>query len=650
MTTEAPRPKGGRPRRGLGLPWLVLAMAVGLWTLLRLGLFVMTGPAQAGWGHLPLILLKGLWFDLAAGVWLAAPLLLLGALAPDRWRTSRAGRALRILALWVLIGLILSIAASEIAFWQEFSTRLNFIAVDYLVYTQEVMDNIRESYPVGLIFGGIGLAAAALAWVAARRWLAPPVPRTGRRRLGALALALVLPLASLGLSSVDQMSGLGNAYADELSGNGPFCFFAAFRRNGLDYDRFYRTLPQAECDRILAGLGVERPPLAGPAPAAPALPDPLPPAAADLQARPRNIVLISVESLSAEFLGCYGDTRGLTPNLDRIAKEGLRFTQFFATGTRTVRGLEALSLGTPPIPGQAIVRRPGSEGLSTVGEFAARQGIQPIFLYGGYGYFDNMNAYFAGNAYQVVDRTDFPEVKDGFANAWGVADEQLFDNALAAMDREDRQGRRFFAHIMTTSNHRPFTYPDGRIDIPSPGGRSGSVKYTDWALGRFLDMARSARWFKDTVFVIVADHCASAAGKTSVPVKGFHIPLIIYGPGLIRPGEDATVSSQMDLPPTLLDLLGAKGKRAFFGRSLFGPMPSEPRAFLANYQDLGYYKRGILTVLKPKRAVEAYRIDPATYAATPAPPDPELLQEAIAYYESGTHAFDQGALKLPPAP
>ena len=641
MPSQEPRQEASR---SLPFPWIVAGLAMAIWTLLRIALFGMTGPSEAGWARLPLILLKGLWFDLATAAWIVAPFLLVHALAPGRWRAARLWRALRLAALWACAAFLIFGAAAELVFWQEFSTRLNFIAVDYLVYTQEVIANIRQSYPMGWIFGGIA-AAALLLTLAVRRFApASAAPLSGRRRLAGLALALLLPAASAACVNLEQAEGTGNAYANELAGNGVYSFVAAFRRNGLDYDRFYRSLPQAECDQVLAGLGVLRKPLEAGTVQVP-LSDP--PEAA-LLGRPKHVVLVSVESLSASFLGSYGDRRGLTPTLDRIAAGGLRYTNLFATGTRTVRGLEALSLGTPPIPGHAIVRRPGNEGLATVGGFLARKGWRAMFLYGGYGYFDNMNAYFAGNGYQVLDRSDFPKEKGQFANAWGVADETLYANALTAMDRAQAEGRPFFAHIMTTSNHRPFTYPGGRIDIPSPGGRDGAVKYTDWALGRFIEAARAKPWFKDTLFVLVADHCASAAGKTSLPVEGFRIPLILYAPALIKPGVDDRLCSQMDIPPTILDLVGAPGEAAFFGRSLFQATASGSRAFIANYEDLGYYKRGILTVLKPKQAVEAYRVNPATLAETPAPVDPDLLKEAIAYYETGTHAFDRGALKLAP--
>ncbi|MGC4074575.1 MAG: sulfatase-like hydrolase/transferase [Nibricoccus sp.] len=110
---------------------------------------------------------------------------------------------------------------------------------------------------------------------------------------------------------------------------------------------------------------------------------------------------------------------------------------------------------------------------------------------------------------------------------------------------------------MTTSNHRPFTYPDGRIDLPSKiSGRAGAVKYTDYAIGKFLREAENKPWFKNTVFVIVADHCASVAGKAELAVKNYHIPLVIYAPGgQIAPGRVEDLTSQVDYAPTLLGLL-----------------------------------------------------------------------------------------------
>lgn len=621
----------------IGALWLVV------FTSLRLGLTVFTGTDAVPLSLWPAVFAKGLAFDLAVLAVTLAPVLLYEALLPNKWRQSRWHRALR--TLWFVLSVFVMIfgATSEITFWIEFSTRFNFIAVDYLLYTQEVIGNIRQSYPVPAILLGL-TTIACIIYAGTHKWLhdSDRIELTRRQRFALGVGAILLPTVSLSVSNVDQMQGLGNAFAEELSGNGLFTLAAAMRRNELDYDKFYMTMDQKKADAILAELQVERPPLdqaisqgIDEDEAEDVLPMPK---------RPTNVVLISVESLSASFLGAYGNPKGITPRLDALAKDGLNFTHFFATGTRTVRGLEALSLGIPPAPGQAVVRRPNNQHLATLGELLKPQGVTPYFFYGGYGYFDNMNAYFEGNSYQVIDRTDIPKQDVMFENVWGVADEVLFTHALRTLEKRHADGSPFFAHIMTTSNHRPYTYPDGRIDIPSPGGRDGAVKYTDYAIGQFLDKARSQSWFKDTLFIITADHCASVAGKSKLPVAGYHIPLIFYAPGLIKPDTFDTPVSQIDLAPTIVELLGKRGDDHFFGRSFFEHGEPLKRVFISNYQSLGYLRNNVLTVLLPKAQVESYQVDPKTLATTPAPIDQRLLDETIAYYQSASRAFKAGAL------
>jgi len=626
-------------------PSAVLAFMLALYALLRLALLFYTGTEQVPVSLWPVVMLKGVWFDLVVSMTLLAPVLIYDALAPNRLRISTIHTKLRLLWLFISVSVLLFGAVSEFTFWIEFSTRLNFIALDYLIYTSEVIGNIRESYPVGWILTAIGLTGALITWLISVRLkdtFTKPVVRQQRAAL--LALAVLLPTALLWVSSVDQMQGLKNAYADELSGNGLFTLAAAARRNELDYQKFYRTLPAEANESTLVKLGLHR----GPAPgmqhvglqrSEPASVSPY------LSRAPKNLVLVSIESLSASFMDSYGATRNLTPKLDRLAREGLRFDRLFATGTRTVRGLEALSLGTPPVPGQAIVRRPKNEHLNTIGELLKHQGFDTFFVYGGYGYFDNMNAYFQANDYQVIDRTDIPKKQVIFENVWGVADEVLFNAVIDKLDKRPDPSRPFFAHVMTTSNHRPFTYPDGRVDIPSPGGREGAVKYTDYAIGKFIEDAKSHPWFKDTLFVFVADHCASVAGKTSLPVKSYHIPLILYSPGNVKPGVYSRMLSQIDIVPTLVDALGQRGSEMFFGQSIFRQGQGSERAFISNYQELGYLKNGTLTVLLPKRRVQAFNIDPKTFEATPAAIDESLLAEAVAYYQSASTDFRDGRLR-----
>lgn len=615
-------------------------------TLLRIVLLIYTGSDLVPLSFWPVVLMKGLWFDLVVAAVLITPAIIYEALLPNRWRLTGWHNKLQTTWLFTSIFLLLLVAVSEFTFWIEFTNRLNFIALDYLIYTSEVIGNIRESYPVGLIVSIIFTASVILVW-SARAWIRrEPVTAMGSRRgIATILIALVCSVTLVGSANIEQMENDHNAYASELSGNGLFTLVAAARRNELDYVKFYRTLPPQVANSVLAQLGVVHP-LESSFRRAEYEHDQAATSSYFLHT-PKNLILVSVESLSASFLGSYGSTKKLTPNLDGLARDGLKFDNVFATGTRTVRGLEALSLGTPPTPGQAIVRRPHNDHLSTLGEVLRDQSFDTFFFYGGYGYFDNMARYFETNDYQVIDRTDIPSSQVIFENIWGVADEVLFDTVIDKLDRRMDQRKPFFAHVMTTSNHRPYTFPDGRIYIRSPGGRDGAVKYTDYAIGKFIHDAQKKPWFNDTLFVFVADHCASVAGKTRLPVKNYRIPLILYSPANLKPSVYTPMISQIDIVPSLIEALGKRGDDLFFGHSVFEAGPPLERAFISNYQELGYLRNGKLTVLLPKQRVQAFDIDPKTLEARPAAIDDKLLQEAIAYYQSASTEFRNGQLKAP---
>jgi phosphoglycerol transferase MdoB-like AlkP superfamily enzyme len=282
------------------------------------------------------------------------------------------------------------------------------------------------------------------------------------------------------------------------------------------------------------------------------------------------------------------------------------------------------------------------------------KGYGVLFAYGGYGYFDNMNAFFDANDYRVVDRRGIPSERIEFENVWGVADEHLYDQVIDEIDREQaaHPGRPVFAHVMTTSNHRPYTYPAGRIDIPSGSGREGAVKYTDYALGRLIERARTRAWFDDTVFVITADHGANARGTTRIPVDKYLIPVVVYAPKHIAPRRFDRLMSQIDIAPTVLGALGFPHYTKFLGRDVLHCPPATDRAFVANFQTLGYLRGDEMVLLQPKRRVEVFRRHGGALVPLPNP-DPSLLREAVAFYQVASHAFRNGLYldeeQLPPA-
>ena len=503
--------------------------------------------------------------------------------------------ALFSLTIFLFVLLIIQNAVSEFFFWNEFGVRYNFIAVDYLVYTNAVIGNIMESYPVVPLFASVGIVALASTYFIIKKSKSylenlPDFPN----KLKIVALQVVLFFGALFfIPKISSQQNSSNVYANELQSNGLQKFYKAFTNSELDYFEFYETIPEsqlAELESIthinykhntthIHSNGIEH---------------------------KKNVVLITVESLSAEFMKHYGNQNNITPFLDQLAEESLFFTNLYATGNRTVRGLEAVTLSLPPTPGESVVKRKDNKDKFSIGSVFNSKGYTSKFLYGGDAYFDNMQDFFQGNGYDIVDKSSLKPNEISFSNIWGVCDEDMAKKAIQVMNLEAKSGKPFFNHWMTVSNHRPFTYPEGKISIPGTAkSRDGGVMYTDYALKQFFEMAKKQPWYKNTVFVIVADHCASSSGKTELPMDKYRIPALIYSPGFIQPQKIDKLVSQIDLMPTALGLLNFNYQSKFFGQNVLLDT-YKPRAFIATYQDLGYIKNDVLTIISPVKKVKQF--------------------------------------------
>ena len=246
-----------------------------------------------------------------------------------------------------------------------------------------------------------------------------------------------------------------------------------------------------------------------------------------------------------------------------------------------------------------------------------------------------MKYFFGNNDYNVIDRELLKPTEVHYQNIWGVADEDLFTLAGRMLDSNFAKGKPFFSHIMTVSNHRPYTYPAGRIDIsPDTHSREGAVKYTDYAINRFLKESSQKPWYNNTIFVIVADHCAGSAGSVELPVKGYHIPLLIFSPNLLKPQTVNKLTAQIDIPPTILGLLKFHYKTKFFGQDIFNLPAGKEKAFISTYQGLGFIENGRLIIQSPVKKVKEYVPDFKTGLATEVPLHDSLAKKAIAYYQT----------------
>lgn len=587
------------------------------------------------------IFTTGFLFDAAACSYFLIPLALYLAFIPEKVFRRTFQKYFICCIFFFIIFLLVFTAFAEYFFWDEFEVRFNFVAVDYLLYQREVTDNIIQSYPLGLLLSAIAIISAMLFLALKKRLpLSLSSPGPYKKRLLLAGAFMLLPLMSF-VYIDDSFSCISvNAFNNNLAGNGFFAFFHALRNGSSGYEGCYVSNVTADVFKELrAAVKTDNAVFTDSAGPAYSIQRALHNSGGE--EKRYNVVLIVLESLSAKFLGAFKSAENLTPNLDELARQGVLYKNFYATGTRTVRGLEAIALSVPPLPGDSIIKRPHNENLFTIGTVFKSKGYETKFLYGGYGYFDNMNYFFSGNGFAAIDRNDFAGDEINFKNAWGVCDEDVYRKAIKEAGSSYSSGKNFFLLALTTSNHRPFTYPEGKIDIPPGTGRKGGVKYADYAIGEFIKEARTMPWFDSTLFIFVADHCARSGGKSSVPVENYKIPLIMYGPRILKPEEVAHVASQIDLAPTVFDILNWSYASNFFGMPVLKMKKEDERMFISNHLTLGYMQDNLLAVLSPNAKAATCRVDPETLEEHEIEDNNALINKAVSYYQGASFMYNQ---------
>jgi phosphoglycerol transferase MdoB-like AlkP superfamily enzyme len=405
-----------------GIVLLLAIVTCALFFLLRLALLVNNiNVLDLTIFDIPKIFFVGVFYDLAFLSYLFVPFVIYLACFKSNPNPGWIRRSVTYILSIAVIATICFDLVSEWLFWNEFQVRYNFISVDYLVYRREVAGNINESYPVFWLLLAVTIVTL-IVFAVIKRWIDRGLKAEvtfKNRMLGGLAL-LVVPVICYFSVTSDTFSQVStNNYKNELAKNGPYQFFFAFFHNELNYERFYLTGDPKVLDPRLRALvkqdnqtflsnkefDISRQ-VTNPGPE-----------------KKLNVVMIVVESLSGDYMTRFGNKLNLTPHLDELANQSLFFNNFYASGNRTVRGMEALTLSIPPTPGQSVLHRPNNEGLFSLGSLLRDKGYDTKFIYGGYGYFDNMNYYFSHNGFNIVDRTSFASDESTFGNVWGVSDE-----------------------------------------------------------------------------------------------------------------------------------------------------------------------------------------------------------------------------------
>ena len=623
--------------RRFGLVIWLCGFYLALGAALRFTLWLVFGlKAGMAWSQGASVLSIGLLNDWIESVYLLAPLTLYTALLPERFYRSRWNGRVLTAGFGLTILVFLYLGPVEYYFFAEFSSRFNIVATDYLIFPHEVFNDIWTAYPVGKVL------TAAVALTVGILWLARRVARNTQeitcdfrlRLSAALIYSATLGCLAFFVNTSSFVHGQDRV-RNQIAVNGHAQFFEALRTGDIEYRTYYRSIDPTQSFQLLNTQletlgGQPKNRLSGHI-------DRL------FASNPNglgkmNVIVVMEESLGAEFSLALGGKKDLTPHLDTYGKEGLWFTRMYAQGTRTVRGLEAITSSFPPIPTVSVVRRPNNANIATWGKVMRAAGYTSSFLYGGYGYFDNMNGYFASNGYEVVDRTSIKNAR--FENIWGVSDEDLFDAALAHFDTKAKTGKPFFAQIMTTSNHKPFTFRAGLDGIPERGGgREAGVRYADFSLDYFLKQAKNHDWFQNTLFVVVADHGARVYGASQIPLRSYEIPCLVWAPGHLKAQVVDELSSQIDIAPTVLALLGLPYQAPFFGRDILADTPGAPIMLFSHNHDVGLFDGDQLLVLGMQKQVWNYRYTRAGDSLKPVARNPVLESLAIAYYQTASQLF-----------
>lgn len=533
----------------------------------------------------------------------------------DKFLKSIVGKIYSWCILFVFSLIFVFTAFAEYFFWDEFACRFNFIAIDYLIYTTEVIQNIIESYPLFWLFMAVfafALILSVIAWQGLSKKL--ETAACGTRFLGRfvqiLCFYLIVAGSYYGFSPLNHSE---NRYWNEYAKNGVYSLFSAYLHNQLNYRRFYETMDTELAFKLVRDdLNIA---------AVSPVPQNTVRKIAGQEEKKLNVVVVIIESLG------YIKYQNERPFLNSLAEKSLNFTNMKSTGTRTVRGLEAIMLSIPPTPGNSIVRRNDNADLYSLATPFKDRGYDLNFIYGGIGFFDNMNSFFEGIGFQIVDQLSFKN--DTFSNAWGQCDGDSYAESLRLADESYAEGNPFLHVILTTSNHRPFTFPENELDLPQ-GIRTSAVRYTDYAIEKFMEQASQRAWYEDTVFVFVGDHPSSIAGKTEVPYETYGVVSMMYSPKHIAPKNISLLCSQIDIAPTLLDVVGFAYTSPFFGKDILKLDQKSARTFVSTYQLLGYEDEQYFLVLDPSQKYTLTVKDPKK--DTPEKRN-EFIHKAIAYYQ-----------------
>jgi phosphoglycerol transferase MdoB-like AlkP superfamily enzyme len=494
-----------------------------------------------------------------------------------------AGRRWKVLLSRLLTGIFAAsflIFFVDFEFFDTFHGRLNAYVTEYTDSLRVSLGMVWQSYPVVrylIFFGVLAILAFRLVRRFERRFLLTDDTRRPFNRLAYLLPAAFLLFLGI-RGRVEEKSTLNwglaffsnYAFANQLALNPVYTL-------GMDYftdhndrvrsgGKIHFFTDSAALNNVKSVLGVpagSTPPLARTAASSVTAPE---------ARKPRNVVIIAIESFGASYVGALGGNPDLTPNFNRLSRNGFLFTDIYSGGFHTFMAVFSIACSMPNLTYGSILKDAmGQQEFSGIGSLLRRRGYATYFFVPHDPAFDNMYGFMRQNGFdRIVGLDDYDNSPK--LSTLGVADHTMFEKAVDLLSQQNEKP--FLAMLLTSTNHVPYIVPD--VDFGRLPGESREVrklntfKYSDWALGRFFSLAERKPWFKNTVFVVTADHGFPHNPRYDFDLSLVHVPLWIWMPGVEGfPSKriDRT-GSHIDIMPTVMGLCGFSYVNNTFGKDL----------------------------------------------------------------------------------
>lgn len=590
----------------------------------------------------------GLRFDLILLCYISFLPFVLITFLPNRF-LNRTSKFFNIYFIFFLF-LILATELATLDFINQYDTRPNRLFLDYLIYPKEVVGTLFKSYLPSLIITTILLGVALFYAFKFGKKAFNPIESNYKTKLILFPIvAFLLFFGSRGSLTSKRPINASNAIfcSDQMTNSlGLNSFytvaFAAYsmknegdvKKYGKmdELEAYTRVKKYMDVTEFIPGevpfLHIQKPEVTQPK---------------------YNVVILLEESLGAEYVGSLHGLK-LTPEFDELTKEGVLFTKLYCTGTRSVRGIEAVTSGFLPNPSESIVKLSGSQqGFFTLADAFSRQNYDTSFIYGGMANFDNMASFFNGNGFKnIIDETDFDSdgKKHAMKGTWGYSDEDL---AVKANEYFKSLGNKsFFSLMFSTSNHEPFEFPDGRIQLfdKKKNTVNNAMKYADFSIGKFFELAKKEAYYKNTIFVVIADHNTRTYGKNLVPVNKFHIPALIIAPNVAKGITYDNLASQMDIPSTILALSGITTKSPMAGRNLLKlPKGTKGRTIMLFHETYAFRVEDDIVILNPNAKPLQFKVK-SDSELIPVTLNKELAKDALAHIVASSNLYKKRAYRI----